>query len=351
MVDDLEGVDEEAGLVYFTATKDGPTERHLYRVPLAGGEIERLTTEPGMHGITMDRDRKRYIDSYTTLQSPTQITIHDAADSKKVGQIEIEPDPRVAKLSLDPPELVTFTTKDGTTIHGSIYKPKGQGPFPTIISVYGGPHAQRVSNSWGQTIDMRAQYLRGLGFVVAKFDNRGSARRGLAFEGAIKHDMGNLEVKDQVEAVQWLVSEGHTDPKRVGIYGWSYGGYMSAMALVRAPETFKVGVAGAPVTHWDGYDTHYTERYMGTPKSNGEGYSNSAVMTHVDRLVGHLMLVHGGIDENVHFRHTARLVNALIKARKDYELLLFPDERHMPRSEADRVYMEQRIRDYFLENL
>jgi dipeptidyl-peptidase-4 len=198
---------------------------------------------------------------------------------------------------------------------------------------------------------MRAQYLRGLGFLVAKFDNRGSARRGLEFEGAIKHNMGDLEVRDQVEAVQWLASEGLADPERVAIYGWSYGGYMSAMALVRAPETFKVGVAGAPVTHWDGYDTHYTERYMGTPTSNGEGYSSSAVMTHVDALVGHLMLVHGGIDENVHFRHTARLISALIKARKDYDLLLFPDERHMPRSEQDRVYMEQRIRDYFLEHL
>jgi dipeptidyl-peptidase-4 len=198
---------------------------------------------------------------------------------------------------------------------------------------------------------MRAQYLRSLGFLVVRIDNRGSARRGLAFEGALKHDVGNVETQDQVDGVQWLVAQGLTDPARVGIYGWSYGGYMSAMCLARAPETFKVAVAGAPVTHWDGYDTCYTERYMGTPQSNPEGYVVSSVMAHVDAIQGKLLLVHGLIDENVHFRHTARLINALIRARKPYDLLLFPDERHSPRRLEDRVYMEERIRDCFLKNL
>jgi dipeptidyl-peptidase-4 len=163
--------------------------------------------------------------------------------------------------------------------------------------------------------------------------------------------MGNVEVQDQVDGVRWLVAQGLGDPARVGIYGWSYGGYMAVMCLARAPETFKVAVAGAPVTHWDGYDTHYTERYMGTPQSNPEGYRTSSVMAHVDAIQGKLLLVHGLIDENVHFRHTARLINALIRARKPYDLLLFPDERHMPRRLEDRIYMEERIRDFFVENL
>ena len=137
----------------------------------------------------------------------------------------------------------------------------------------------------------------------------------------------------------------------MGIYGWSYGGYMAAMALARAPDTFQVAVAGAMVSSWDGYDTHYTERYMGTPASNPEGYRESSAMTHVEALRGHLMIVHGLIDENVHFRHAARFVDALVKARKPYELLLFPNERHMPRSEADRVYMEERMRDFFRAHL
>jgi dipeptidyl-peptidase-4 len=163
--------------------------------------------------------------------------------------------------------------------------------------------------------------------------------------------MGHYEVLDQVDGVRWLVTQGLADPNRIGIFGWSYGGYMAAMCLARAPETFKVAVAGAPVTHWRGYDTFYTERYMGLPADNPEGYEGSSVLHHVKGMRGKLLLVHGLIDENVLFRHTARLINALIAARKPYDLLLFPDERHSPRSLGDRVFMEEQVRDYFLENL
>lgn len=198
---------------------------------------------------------------------------------------------------------------------------------------------------------MRAQYLRSLGFLVFILDNRGSARRGVAFEGAIRHRMGSIEVEDQVDGVRWLVAQGLADAKRVGVCGWSYGGYMSLMCLARAADTFHVAVSGAPVTHWDGYDTHYTERYMGLPQENAQGYEDGSVMHHVSNIQGKLMLVHGMIDENVHFRHTARLINALISARKPYDLLAFPDERHMPRKVADKVYMEELVSQYFVEHL
>jgi dipeptidyl-peptidase-4 len=201
------------------------------------------------------------------------------------------------------------------------------------------------------TVNMREQYLCEQGFLVFMLDNRGSARRGLAFESAIKHRLGQIEVADQVTGVRWLVERGLADPARVGVYGWSYGGYMALMCLATAPATFRAAVAGAPVTHWDGYDTHYTERYMGTPAGNPAGYATSSVMAHVGQLAGHLLLVHGLIDENVHFRHTARLINALIRARKPYDLLLFPDERHMPRGLADRIYMEERIAAFFQTHL
>lgn len=354
MVDAVVGLDEDGGHVYFTGTKDGPTERHLYRVPLAGGTIDRLTPEPGTHAVTMARDCRHFVDSHSSLEAPPRLTLRRVADGTVVRELPVHADPRVAALSLPPPELVTLRSRDGVEFHGAIYRPPpqaGSGPFPTLVSVYGGPHAQRVTRSWGMTVDLRAQYLASRGFLVFKLDNRGSARRGLAFEGAIKHDMGHLEVEDQVDGVHWLVEQGLTDPQRVGIYGWSYGGYMSAMALARAPQTFKAAVAGAPVASWDGYDTHYTERYMGTPQQNPEGYRSSSVLTHVDHIEGALLIVHGLIDENVHFRHAARLINALVKARKRHELLLFPDERHMPRSEADRVYMEERLRDFFEQHL
>ena len=231
--------------------------------------------------------------------------------------------------------------------------------LPCIMSVYGGPHVQRVRRNWSLTANLREQRLAERGFIVIKCDNRGSSRRGLRFEGKIKNNMGDLEVSDQAYVVKYFASITNdngiplVDVKRVGIYGWSYGGYMTAMSMCKEPELFRVGVSGAPVTHWDGYDTHYTERYMGLPQENRTGYEISSVMAHVPKLLNNskLLLVHGLIDENVHFRHTARLINALIKHRKRYDLLLFPCERHSPRGALDRVYLEDRILEYFIEHL
>jgi dipeptidyl-peptidase-4 len=182
-------------------------------------------------------------------------------------------------------------------------------------------------------------------------DNRGSANRGVNFEAAIALNMGEVEVHDQVAGVEFISQRAYVDKERVGVYGWSYGGFMTLMCLLGAPAVFKVGVAGAPVTHWDGYDTCYTERYMSTPELNPEGYQNGAVMTHVDKLMGKLLIIHGMVDENVHFRHTARLISALTKAQKEYDLLIFPEERHMPRDAKGLEYMERRVAGYFKQNL
>ncbi|KAA3654890.1 MAG: S9 family peptidase [Chloroflexi bacterium] len=354
LVTSIAGIDTQSEQLTFTATKESPTETHLYTVNLSGGSITRVTKETGTHAVVVNYARKRFIDIHHNSQTAPTITLRSLENGEVLQTIFTNNDERIAEYDLPTPELVMLNNRDGVMLYGAIYRPPetfGHGPFPTIVSVYGGPHAQRVTNSWGMTVDMRAQYLSQLGFLVFKLDNRGSARRGLAFEGAIKHDMGNLEVQDQVDGVRWLIDQGLCDPGRVGMYGWSYGGYMAAISLARAANTFRVAVAGASVTHWDGYDTGYTERYMGTPQNNAAGYEISNVMQHIDKMEGKLLLVHGLIDENVHFRHTARLINALIHARKPYDLLLFPNERHMPRGLADRIYMEERIRDYFVHNL
>lgn len=351
MVEAVVGLDPAGRQLYFTGTQASPVERHLYRVGLDGGEPARVTEGEGMHDVVMNDDATRFVDVHSTLAAPPTVTVRRAQDGDVVARLKIAADPRVAVLDLQPPELVQIENRAGVTLHGAIYRPAGEGPFPTIVAVYGGPHVQRVTREWSLTADLAAQHLRRLGYLVFKLDNRGSSRRGLAFEGAIRHDLGNVELQDQIDGVNWLVQQGLTNPERVGIYGWSYGGYMAAMALAKAPEVFRVAVAGAPVTDWGGYDTHYSERYMGTPESNPEGYARSSVLQHVDHIEGKLMLVHGALDENVHFRHTARLINALIRANKEYTLLLFPDERHMPRSLADRIYMEERVRDFFVENL
>lgn len=184
-----------------------------------------------------------------------------------------------------------------------------------------------------------------------QLDNRGSARRGLKFEGALKNKCGHIDADDQLTGVEWLIKKGLANAGHIGIYGWSYGGYLSAMSLVRFPDVFQCAVAGAPVTSWDGYDTFYTEKYMGLPSEDPVSYESSAVMHHVHKMKGKLLLVHGMIDENVHFRHSARLINALVAARKPYEILIFPDERHMPRRHRDRIYMEERIWEFIERTL
>jgi dipeptidyl-peptidase-4 len=354
VVDEIVAVDEAERQVYFLGTRDSPTERHLYAVPLAGGEPHRISHEPGMHTVVADHACRRFVDVHSALNRPPAVTLRSLVDGEVIDTIYDKRDPRIDALGLEPPEIVTLQNRDGITLHGAIYRPSlelGPGPYPTIVSVYGGPSVQRVTNSWQMTADLRAQNLSRLGYLVFVLDNRGSARRGLDFEAAIKHRMGHVEVQDQVDGVRWLINCGLVDPDRIGIYGWSYGGYMAAMCLAREPDIFRVAVAGAPWVHPDGYDTHYTERYLGTPASNPRGYRESSVSHHVEGIRGRLLLVQGLIDENVHFRHTARLINALVRARKPYDLLLFPDERHMPRRLEDRIYMEERIRDYIVQHL
>ena len=259
------------------------------------------------------------------------------------------------EYDLAPPEIVSFSNRDGVNMYGTIYRPDidkfGEGPYPTIVYVYGGPGPQIVRNAWIGTAKLLHQYFREKGYLVFSMDNQGSARRGTEFEGKIKHAMGTIEVDDQVDGVNWLISQKLSDPKRVGITGWSYGGYMTLLCLMRAPNVFKVGVSGAPVTEWEIYDTAYTERYMGTPLSNPDGYKRGNVLEYVDQLEGKLLLIHGMLDENVLFRHSARLINKLNRSRKKYDTLFFPDERHMPRLQSDRSYLEQRRIEFFLDNL
>ncbi len=354
LVDDIIKVDEVNRTIYFTASKGSPLEKHFYAVSLDGGDIRRITSEAGTHDIVIDSACRHFVDIFQALDTPPTVTLRSLADDGLLHTIHTPDDPRLAEFQLEAPEIVTLQNRDGTTLYGALYRPPksyGDGPFPTIIHVYGGPGPQMVANNWKMTNALQLQYLRQQGFLVFRLDNRGSARRGLAFEGALNRRMGTVEVDDQVDGVRWLIEQGLADPQRIGITGWSYGGYMTLMCMAKAPELFKVGVAGAPVSQWDGYDTTYTERYMSTPQENPEGYREGSVMTHIDHLSGKLLLVHGLIDENVHFRHTARLMNALNRARKRYEVLIFPDERHMPRREADRVYMHERIVGYFIDNL
>ncbi len=221
-----------------------------------------------------------------------------------------------------------------------------------MVLLYGGPHVQYVSEAWVMTADMNAQFLTDQGFAVWKMDNRGSSRRGHAFEAAINRNMGAVEVRDQADGVRFAAKTWpEVDGSRVGVTGSSYGGYMTLRCLTEAPDVFKAGVSVAPVTDWDGYDTCYTERYMGTPENNPGGYKASSALNAVERLKGDLLIIHGMIDENVHFRHTARLVTALIAASKPFRMLPLPEERHSSRKEEGRKYVAEQMAGFFEASL
>jgi dipeptidyl-peptidase-4 len=349
-VDRVVHVDETRRLVYFLGGRETPLERHLYSVPLDGGAPTRLTDAPGMHSAVFANDGSRWALTSESRTQPPSVQARSVEGGTPL--VLHKPAPKGDWTDLIPPELVQLTASDGTTLHGALYRPlQGAAPYPTIVFVYGGPHVQQVSESWGLTVDVRAQYLAAQGFLVFKLDNRGSARRGLAFEAALSRRMGTVEVEDQVAGVRWLITQGFADPRRIGVTGWSYGGYMTLMCLLKAPDLFRAGVAGAPVTDWDGYDTHYTERYMGTPADNAAGYREGSVLTHVDRLQRKLLLVHGMIDENVHFRHSARLLATLQEAGRSIDVLILPAERHMPRGEAARQLLESSLIDFFVKQL
>ena len=344
-------VDEAGRRVFLSGTREGAIERHVYRVGLDGGEVERLTFGAGVHGCAVAPDGATFVDTFSSREHAAVTTLRRTDGGEALATLFEEPEMTAVERGLQPPELLAMAAVDGTPVFAALYRPEGEGPHALVVSVYGGPHAQRVIDDWALTVDLRAQYLAQAGFAVLEVDNRGSANRGLAFEAHLHRRMGTIEVEDQVAAVEHLVAEGLVDRERVGIYGWSYGGYMTCMCLMRAPDVFRVGVAGAPVVDWDGYDTGYTERYMSTPQDNPEGYRDGAVTTHVEGLAGKLLLVHGMVDENVHFRHTARLITALTAAQKPYDLQLYPEERHMPRDAAGLEYMERRLVSYFEEHL
>ncbi|KAG5233720.1 dipeptidyl aminopeptidase [Salix suchowensis] len=350
MVEQIAGVNEAAGIIYFTATLDG-LWNHIFTAPV------RLTNGKGKHSVVLDHHLQNFVDIHDSLDSPPRVSLCSLINGREIMSLfkQSFTIPRFKRQELEPPKIVQIQANDGTTLYGALYDPDptrfGPPPYKTMISVYGGPGVQYVNDSWIATVDMRAQYLRSQGILVWKLDNRGSARRGLKFEGALKGNPGRFDAEDQLTGAEWLIKQGLAKAGHIGLYGWSYGGYMSAMILARFPDVFCCAVSGAPVTSWDGYDTFYTEKYMGLPSDNPRGYEFGSVMHHVHNLKGRLLLVHGMVDENVHFRHTARLVNALVAAGKPYELLIFPDERHMPRQLNDRIYMEERIWEFLQRSL
>lgn len=354
-VDAVVGLDAKRREVWFTSGKDEVLGSRLYRVSLDGGPTSCVTPGPGTHKAVVSDDGETFVDTSSTARQPPVTALRDR--SGKVLQIldDAGRDPRLEGLTLIPPEYFELASRDGVILHGAYYAPRSRAlgeKVPLIVMLYGGPHVQYVTDSWAMTADLRAQYFTQLGFAVWKMDNRGSARRGHAFEAALHKNMGSIEVRDQVDGVKFIAAKKpEIDAARVGVNGRSYGGYMTLRCLTEAPDVFAAGVAEAPVTAWDGYDSTYTERYMGLPEKNTQGYSQSSVLTRVGNLRGKLLVIHGLIDENVHFRHTARLISALVAANKSFQVLPMPEERHSSRRPESRTHEVERLTSFFVEEL
>ncbi|WP_235893614.1 S9 family peptidase [Cognatilysobacter lacus] len=337
-VDSVLAVDEKNGWVYFSAGRESPTQSQVYRVPLAGGAIERLSKEAGWHAATFAANASVYVDNWSNPTTPPQLVLHRADGSEVATLVKNDlSDPKHPyapyRAAQRPMEFGTVKAANGRTpLHYFLIKPDGfdaSKSYPVIVNVYGGPAAQTVKETWQPDLN---QYFAQHGYVVFSVDNRGTPRRGAAFGGALYGRQGTVEVDDQRAALHWLTSQPGIDKQRVGVYGWSNGGYMTLMLLARGQGDYACGVAGAPVTDWGLYDTHYTERYMDLPKSNVAGYKAARVLEHIDGLVGdnapRLLLLHGMADDNVMFTNSTALMSALQQRGQPFELMTYPGAKH-----------------------
>ncbi|MCU1334770.1 MAG: peptidase dipeptidylpeptidase domain protein [Bryobacterales bacterium] len=346
----IAGVDEGAGRVYYTASETSPLERQFYSIGITGEGKHQLSSGSGTHTIAMGPGAHFYLDAFSSVASPPRTTLH-AADGSELG-VYREANRRITdEYNILPTELVSFQGPDKTLLYARLIRPAGFSAaqkYPAVVLAYGGPDAQGVRNVWmGADLD---QVLAHKGFVVWQVDNRGSSGRGHAFETPVFRKLGSAELADQVAGIEYLVSLGFVDRARVGIRGWSYGGFMTLNALLNAPDVFRAGIAGAPVTDWRNYDTIYTERYMGLPKDNPDGYKNTALPPQAKNLKGKLMIAHNLEDDNVLFQNTVQMIDALERADQQFEMQVHTQKTHAVTGVEARE-LNRAMVDFFERNL
>ncbi len=344
-------LDPQENWLYFASTNPDPRQRQLYRIHLDGSGMERITAEPGSHTLDLSPDGRYLIDRFSTPDAPPVTRLLNSSGAP-VATIDA-PLNHLGDYGLGKREFLELKARDGATLYAQLLKPADFDPkrkYPVIVYVYGGPHEQLVQNRWDPHI-LYDQLLAENGFLVWTLDNRGSWGRGHAWESVIFENLGKHELEDQLTGVEYLKSLAYVDGSRLGIWGWSYGGYMTLYALTHAPEVFKCGAAAAPVTDWKFYDSIYTERYMRTPGENPVGYKSASPLEAAANLKAHLLIIHGTSDDNVHLQNTLNFLDALIEAGKPYELHLQPGQKHGFSGSAPQTYVDQRILDFFKQGL
>lgn len=352
----IESVDETRGAVYVTAAAPDPTQRQLYRLSLDGRLVTRVTKAPGSHGVNISPDARWMIDAGSGLGLPPTTTLYELPALRAV-KVLVSNAPLAGKLlamGLRAPEFIKVPVGNDVVLDGYRITPAGfdsTRAYPVLMYVYGGPASPQVNHAWGGSRYLWHQLLAQDGYVVVVVDNRGSAWRGRDFRKMTQYRLGQLESDDQIAAAKWLGRQSWVDASRIGIWGWSYGGYLSALTAARGGSVFKAAIAVAPVTDFRLYDTIYTERFMWTPQENADGYRRGAPQSHVDGLTASLLLVHGTGDDNVHPQNTMQLANRLQAAGKPFEMMLYPNRTHSISGGNTQVHLFTTLTRFVKERL
>lgn len=351
-VEELLGVNESENLVYFTATEKDVRERHVYQINLDNPEPFRLTSRTGTHHFNYAPDFSKYVHIYHDVITPRQVQIVEK-DGNILSTIESESDTFINNYNLQEPEFFKFQDESNRTFYAQIIRPPNfdaDKKYPVLVYVYGGPHAQVVKRSYGRSRDLWHQMLAQNGYIIFSMDNRGSYGRGHEWETPVYENLGKIELTDQLKGVDYLKSLPYVDKSRIGIWGWSYGGYMTLYALSKSDE-FKMGISVAPVTSWYLYDTIYTERYMSLPSLNPEGYFESAPLHFTEGIQEPLLLVHGTGDDNVHLQNSIQMIDSMIDENVKFDLLMYPEMKHSISETKDRIHLFEKMTEYLEENL
>lgn len=351
-VTELDGFSEDGKYVYFMANRENPTEFDYYKAEIETGEISRLTSGHGVHRITSDNKKDYFIDSFTSLEVPRIVSIIDN-NGKELKEILKAENP-LTDYKIGDSKILTLKADDGTDLYCNMITPPNFDPnkkYPVIVYVYGGPHVQLVTNFWGYgRYSIWFQYMAQHDYIVFIMDSRGSGNRGSKFEQATFRHLGTVEVKDQMVGVNYLKSLPYVDGDKFGVFGWSYGGFMTTSLMLRTNDAFKVGVAGGAVIDWKYYEVMYTERYMDTPQTNPEGYEEASLLNYVDNLNGRLLLVHGTNDPTVVWQNTLNFAKKAADLNKPLDYFPYPGHGHGVGGK-DALHLYTKLSNYFFEYL
>ncbi len=349
------GVDEENGLVFYQAAENTPLRRHIYSVDLKGKKKNQLTRRAGTNNAQFSSTFDYYVLTYSNANEASSYIVYDRK-GKEVRVIENNSQMKALQneYNWQTVEFFNFNTSEDIELNGWMIKPPNfdeSKQYPVFMFVYGGPGSQTVKDSWDALNRWWFQMLAQKGYIVVSVDNRGTGARGQEFKKMTYLQLGKHETIDQTEAAKYLANQPYVDGSRIGIFGWSYGGYMSSLCILKSNDIFKAAIAVAPVTNWKWYDTIYTERYMRTDDENPEGYKDNSPVYFADRLKGNYLLVHGMADDNVHFQNTAEMANALIQANKQFDTYFYPNRNHGIYGGNTRLHLYNKMTDFILNKL